>query len=268
MRHIVSCHDSNVEATIHSVEDQIAKATTTIVETSGHPFMRGLTLSVSDDANVFLGDSQQRIRKLLSAIKAAKREADKASWGSTVPTETLGRSIEYATPIKQYANAPVSSYMFTHTAMEPDDDDWATTYVEYLSLSAALLATEESLKLEHPDVAERLSHLFTLPPNWDGYGASVISATAVNACTRLILSIEPTLYSKAGAPFIAPMADGGIELEWDCVRTKELMLTIPPIGRPVLFLLTPCDDTDSSAELSGDLPDGDDAVSILLTSAL
>ena len=44
------------------------------------------------------------------------------------------------------------------------------------------------------------------------------------------------------------MADGGLQLEWDRVFEKELILMIPPDGTSIRFLLTSFDGTGSAED--------------------
>jgi hypothetical protein len=66
---------------------------------------------------------------------------------------------------------------------------------------------------------QRLDELALLSPDWDTYGASALSTSAVEASRRLVLDTIQTCWRVAGvngAPsFIAPIADGGVQLEWD-----------------------------------------------------
>lgn len=115
----------------------------------------------------------------------------------------------------------------------------------------AHLTRKTALSSSHPELLERIEYLAGLEPNWDGYGSSVVSSTAVDTCTSLLNAIDEHVYAKAGEPFVAPMADGGLELEWECVSEKELMLVIPPEGTPVRFLLATCAETEITGEISG-----------------
>lgn len=108
-----------------------------------------------------------------------------------------------------------------------------------------------ALRQSYPEVAERMDYLADLEPDWDGYGARRISPAAINKCVRLLKAIAPDFYSRAGQPFIAPMADGGIELEWESVHDRELMLVVPSDGTTVRFLLTSFDPTGHAEDQAG-----------------
>lgn len=88
---------------------------------------------------------------------------------------------------------------------------------------------------------KRIDYIAALGRDWDGYGARVISPTAIDRCVRLLNTIDRSPYSQAGDLFVAPMADGGLELEWKLVFSNELTLLIPPDGKIVQYLLTSSD---------------------------
>ena len=60
-------------------------------------------------------------------------------------------------------------------------------------------------------VRDRLGHLTCLPPNWNGYKESPISEAAADEAYRVA---EKIILLGATPPFIAPVADGGVQLEW------------------------------------------------------
>ncbi len=126
---------------------------------------------------------------------------------------------------------------------------------------------KSALWTSYPELAERLEHLCDLKPNWNGYESLAITVAAARKCARLIVAIDRHIYSQAGDPFLAPMADGGLELEWEGVCSRDLMVVIPPEGAPVRYLLTSYNEGDGLDELSGDFA-RDSAVNTLLESIL
>jgi hypothetical protein len=62
-------------------------------------------------------------------------------------------------------------------------------------------------------------------PNWDGYGASPITPSTINA-TRIMLRMLPRTF---GNPHIAPGADGSIGFEW-LLKTGPLVKLFIDIG--------------------------------------
>jgi hypothetical protein len=63
-----------------------------------------------------------------------------------------------------------------------------------------------------PDsMGDRLAQLLKLPPGWDGHSARPISRTIADyACSLLPRLVRPGI----PPPFIAPLASGGLQLEW------------------------------------------------------
>ncbi len=60
-------------------------------------------------------------------------------------------------------------------------------------------------------VVERLEELTRLPRNWDSYGGvAVTSASASEALWFLARLLEP----GSIAPWVVPLSDGGVQLEW------------------------------------------------------
>ena len=112
-------------------------------------------------------------------------------------------------------------------------------------------AALDELRKSCPEIAERLDYISTLAPDWDGYGAKVISPTAIEECVRLLNTMDRRWYSREGDLFVAPMADGGLELEWKRVFSKELTLVIPPDGKIVQYLLTTFDRNGGAVDQEG-----------------
>ena len=100
------------------------------------------------------------------------------------------------------------------------------------------ISEREALRKSHPKVVERIEYLAGLEPDWDGYSAKAVSRAAVKKCLRLLNTIDRELFSEIGEPFVAPMADGGLELEWEMARKTEIMLAIQPDGKMVRYVLT------------------------------
>lgn len=61
------------------------------------------------------------------------------------------------------------------------------------------------------DCDQRLTEISHLSPGWDGHGAREMNADAVAFARQLLIQIaSPGL----PAPHVAPLANGGIQLEW------------------------------------------------------
>lgn len=65
----------------------------------------------------------------------------------------------------------------------------------------------------------RLEELSRLPANWDSYDADPISKNALDRARELLLTLRAALEESLGDAFIpvniAPIADGGVQLEWE-----------------------------------------------------
>ncbi len=69
--------------------------------------------------------------------------------------------------------------------------------------------------------SSKLDELARLEADWDSYGARPMSAIAINQANRMLLDVARR-YLELGYPriarvkpwFIAPLADGGIQIEW------------------------------------------------------
>lgn len=73
----------------------------------------------------------------------------------------------------------------------------------------------------------RLQHLAQLEAGWDGYEAKPLSPVAVASAALTAYSVL-TAYGEA-PNFIAPIPDGGVQVEWDSAQSA-LELTIAPDG--------------------------------------
>lgn len=60
-------------------------------------------------------------------------------------------------------------------------------------------------------VMQGFADLFTLPPDWDSYGAMPIEPSLIN---RAIAFVNGILTATSPAPRVVPLSDGGIQLEW------------------------------------------------------
>ena len=138
---------------------------------------------------------------------------------------------------------------------------------DYLVMRSSYEITLETLRTSCPYIAKRIDYLSTLSLDWDGYGAKVISPTAIEKCVRLLNTMDRRWYSREGDLFIAPMADGGLELEWKRVFSKELTLVIPPAGKIVQYLLTTFDPNGEAIDQEGVLS-GKVEISALLSSVM
>ena len=113
-----------------------------------------------------------------------------------------------------------------------------------------------ALNMVNPQCAERLRLLASLEPNWDGYGANTIARPALESCARLLFQLFRSPDYHSHQLFIAPLANGGIELEWDWQSGNELMLVIPPSHDAIEYLATTVDQSSGQeTELEGVITD-------------
>jgi hypothetical protein len=76
-----------------------------------------------------------------------------------------------------------------------------------------------------PPYYQRLTEFAALPANWDSFGALPISSGAIDAARRLLFRIRNV------SPYtLAPLASGGIQIEWRGHRTA-LEIEVGPAGR-------------------------------------
>ncbi len=120
------------------------------------------------------------------------------------------------------------------------------------------------LEKVQPDWVQRIRVLKELPHGWDGFGAATVTQDAVRSCTKILSAIVdlPHCSSIGKKLFIAPLPDGGLELDWDFQVENDLMILVPPEGEPVQFLQTLIDPSGEEREREGIL-DTDDSLANL-----
>ena len=107
-----------------------------------------------------------------------------------------------------------------------------------------------------------------LEPGWDGFGAEPIYRRAVNECLRILEgTVKLSTSSSDRELFIAPLPDGGLELDWDLPMEEELMVVVPPEGGPVRFLLTTTDHEGNEREREGKLGIDDTLINLFSGSS-
>lgn len=79
-----------------------------------------------------------------------------------------------------------------------------------------------------PHAMATLIRLTKLESNWDGYGGLPPSATVAEKAASILLTTRKLSAAKLRGPFIAPLPDGGLELEWQRESGAELTLVIGP----------------------------------------
>jgi hypothetical protein len=101
-----------------------------------------------------------------------------------------------------------------------------------------------------PDsVGDRLAKLLKLPPDWDGHVGRPISRTIVDyACALLPRLVRPGI----PPPFIAPLASGGLQLEWHR-NGWDLEIEIEGAGRLYVYARELATDQEWEADLTDNL---------------
>ncbi len=95
------------------------------------------------------------------------------------------------------------------------------------------------------ETVDRLRHLLALAENWDSYGASPVSEVAVRDVLVLLQDLMPMTWQ---APFIAPLANGGLQVEWAMHEVEVGFLVNPDEGTTAYVF---SEDTDEEWSLSG-----------------
>lgn len=98
----------------------------------------------------------------------------------------------------------------------------------------------DSLAAAAPSVADELHALLALRDHWDGEHARRITAAAAECAASILLMGREAMNGELYDPAIAPLADGGIEIDWEGRGSpdKTLMIVIPPSGTDARYLYT------------------------------
>lgn len=122
---------------------------------------------------------------------------------------------------------------------------------------AASLTVEDplnALREVDADTAERLSLFAKLGMGWRDDDSLPIPRAAIETTACLLLVADRLFGSQLEEPFIAPMVDGSVEVDWDGASGEELVLVVPPEGSPIQFVMNLPDDAGGVTEWDGYLP--------------
>ena len=197
----------------------------------------------------------------LVALSSLYREIDTNRWSEWV----ISPSPLTQVPIQRFhcqgtvtafvKNPSFDAFRFPHSSAKTPIDSTLTLYeisdiAESWFASGAFLGTilnepepdealsaKTSLQLFAPKALQRIEHLMRLDFNWDGYGGLPITNKAIHIATQLLFQAHRLTKGELKLPFIAPLPEGGLELEWIQDSGKELTLVISPDGREIEFLL-------------------------------
>jgi len=125
------------------------------------------------------------------------------------------------------------------------------------------------LEKAEPDLAQRVKVLKELPHGWDGFGAVPLTRDALKSCLEILNAIVdlPDSSSIGRKLFIAPLPDGGLELDWDFQVENDLMILVPPEGEPVQFLQTLLELSGEEREREGILGTDDNLANLFRVSS-
>ena len=99
------------------------------------------------------------------------------------------------------------------------------------------------------DVLGNLRELRLLEADWNGYGEQPISHDSISDTIRILHRV-----AKGGpAPVVAPMYDGGIQIEWYCDDT-EIEVEVPPKGPMSIYIIRPDGTADERSAHLADEP--------------
>jgi hypothetical protein len=86
--------------------------------------------------------------------------------------------------------------------------------------------------------AERLSGLLALDKGWDSYGAAPVDEATAGL---VLLLLDVIMSGEVAPPFIAPLSDGGLQVEW-ATKQRDVGFIVKPDDEPVGYISS--DETD------------------------
>ena len=83
-----------------------------------------------------------------------------------------------------------------------------------------------------------------LPKNWEASGSPKPTITAINGAIECIGNVASLGFETLSVPFVAPMADGGVQLEWDH-GDRHLEIEVLPDGSMAYVMMRGRSEIDS-----------------------
>ena len=80
----------------------------------------------------------------------------------------------------------------------------------------------------------QLTGFLSLGENWNGYGEHPIHGSAVKRAVAVLDAVCP----DAPAPYVVPMSDGGVQIEW-AAGGFEVEVEVPPTGPAQILIVEP-----------------------------
>ena len=124
------------------------------------------------------------------------------------------------------------------------------------AVAAGLDVTDplDALREVNADAAERLFLFVKLGFGWRDDDSLPIPQAAINSAACLLLLADRLYGNRIGEPFVAPVVDGSVEVDWDGASGEELVLMVPPEGMPIQFVMNLPDGSGGVTEWDGFLP--------------
>ena len=123
------------------------------------------------------------------------------------------------------------------------------------AVAAGLDVTDPLDALREVNAAsERLSLFVKLGFGWRDDDSLPIPQAAINSAACLLLLADRLYGNRIGEPFVAPVVDGSVEVDWDGASGEELVLMVPPEGSPIQFVMNLPDGSGGVTEWDGFLP--------------
>jgi hypothetical protein len=140
----------------------------------------------------------------------------------------------------------INEASYTHAYIIPHDalTGMSATPVHATGENDWIVATWElpkvpSLQKYLNQVWAKIKRIMELPSNWDSYGAVQIPCRTIARALEVLIEAheaQDQMGYELPIPFIAPCADGSIQLEWENNnRELEVRVTPPPEGKIVLL---------------------------------
>ena len=186
--------------------------------------------------------------------------------GSTLLAPDNGRNTSLANPSEAYGYTPYLESGSVGGGFSGSGPCAVVTVPVEKDLTPSYSDSLAQLEAAQPNWAQRVKILEELPYGWDGFGAAPMTKDAIKSCIQLLRAIVdlPHCSSIGKKLFIAPLPDGGLELDWDFQVENDLIILVPPEGKPVQFLQTLIGPSGEEREREGILDTDDNMANLFL----
>ena len=107
------------------------------------------------------------------------------------------------------ADAPLSGREVADTYDPSEEQPQSFAWVWHLPRPRLLAELDQAAW--YPEVASRLAELMRLPRDWDSYGGVAVNQ---RSAARALWFLSRSLERDSDAPWVVPLGDGGVQLEW------------------------------------------------------